>query len=159
MAKTIVDGRAVGIQLRIGDRLGSIANMLPINFPQQLHQVFLLLALGRTLGQMLVDEIVEAGQLPQAILAAKLVEAGDTALAIADQVERRDVDLLRLALQPPDLQVLQKAGMVLQREQPQALPAHAQRPIRQTRGLHRSGSLALERLDHGNLVLDLVGVT
>ena len=96
---------------------------------------------------------------PQAAPPAKLVEAGDTALAIADQIERRDVDLLRLALQSPDLQVLQRAGMVLQGQQPEALPAHAQRPIRQTRGLHRSGSLALERLDHGNLVADLVGVT
>jgi hypothetical protein len=74
---------------------------------------------------VLVHVVVEAGELLQAVLAAKLVEAGHAVLAVADQVERRDVDLVRRRLQPVHLEVLQEAWMVLQRQRAEPLPAHA----------------------------------
>jgi hypothetical protein len=46
MAKTIVDGRFVVVQLRLRDLLGFIALVLPIQFTQRLHEL-LLVATGQ----------------------------------------------------------------------------------------------------------------
>ena len=80
----------------------------------------------------LIDEVVIARQLAQPILAPKLVESRYAMLAIANQIERRDVKLLRRTVEPRQANVLQKLGMVVQCEQSQALPAQAQAPIGET---------------------------
>ena len=56
------------------------------------HQSFCSARSGDPSGSR-VDEIVEARQLPQAVLAAEFVEARYAALAVADHIERRHVDL------------------------------------------------------------------
>src|ERR1019366_6568801 len=115
-----------GIELGIGDRLGGVAGVLPVDLAEKLDQLLLLLG-----GGMRVDEIVEPAQLPQTVLAAEFVEPRDSALAVADQIQRRDIDPLGGALQASHLHVLQKARMILERRQSQALASHAMRPVAQ----------------------------
>ena len=123
-----------------------------------MHCLHLLLALGRVGRQALIDEIVVAGQLTQAVLAAKLVEARHAVLAIANEVERGDVDLPGGRVEARQLDVLQELRMVVQGQQAQALAAHAEPPIGQAAGVHGIGRLAFEGLDHRDLFDDLVGV-
>src|ERR1035437_3847297 len=79
--------------------LGGVAGVLPVDLAQKFHQIFLgLLVLG---GGAHVDEIVEPAQLAQAVLAAEFVEPRNPALAVADQIQRGDIDLPGGALQAP----------------------------------------------------------
>ena len=105
---------------------------------------------------MLVDEIVESGQLSQADLATKLVETGDTPLAVPDDVERGHVDLG--VESRSQVQVLQELRMIPQRQRSQPLAAHGQRPIGQAAAVHRIGRLAAKRIDHGDLFANFVRV-
>ena len=94
---------------------------------------------------------------PQTVLAAELVEAWNAALAIANDVERRDVDLLRRRMQPIDLDVLHEPRVFCKREHAEALAPHRQRPVRQSPIVHEARRAAAERLDHRNLRGDRVG--
>ena len=55
-----------------------------------------------------IHEIVEAGQLAKAILTPEFIEARYAMFAIANDVERNNVNLLSLAVQPAHLQVLKE---------------------------------------------------
>ena len=90
---------------------------------------------------MLVDEIVVAGQLAQAVLAAELVEARNAVLAVADEIEGGDVDLLGRAFEPRHRDVLQELRDVVQREQSEPLAAQCQAPVARPR--ERMASVAL----------------
>ena len=114
VAQAIVDGLVLGIQLRVRDHLRSVARVLPVDFAQELGHVFLVLR-----RRVCVDEIIEAGQLMQAVLTPEFVEARHAVLAVADQVQRGDVDLAGGRAQPRQGQVLQELGRVAQRQQPE----------------------------------------
>ena len=55
------------------------------------------LRIGR---ERLIGEVVEAGQLAETVLAPELVETRDAALAVTNNVERGDIDLLGGAVEP-----------------------------------------------------------
>ena len=74
---------------------------------------------------MRVDEIVEAAQLVQAVLAAKFVEARNTMFAIANDVKGCDVDLPCRAVESRQTNVLHELRDVVQRQEAEALAAHA----------------------------------
>jgi hypothetical protein len=92
----------------------------------------------RAARQPRIDEIVEASKLLQPVLPAKLVESRNTALAIALDVARGDVDIARLAGEPVHVEILQELRMIVQRERPGALAAHRQRPVRDAALAHRA---------------------
>src|SRR3984885_8670105 len=82
--EAIVDLGSIVIALGVGDELGVVAGVLPIDLLQGLGELrFLDLILRRIIP---VDEILEARQLVQSVLTAKLVETRYAALAIADDV-------------------------------------------------------------------------
>ena len=110
VAEAIVDRLVVGIALCGRYLLRLIATMLPVDFAQRLHQLLLLGAIGETCRRPPIDEIIEAGQLPQADLTAELVEPRDTALAVADQIERGDIDLAVHA--GAEIEVLQELRVI-----------------------------------------------
>ena len=120
------------VQLRVRDHFARIADVLSIYFAQRLRQVFLLGSLRAPRGQRPVHEIVEARQLPQSILPPEFIEPRHAVFAVADQVERRYVDLARRRMQPPHFQVLQETREISQRQQSQALPPHAQGQVGQS---------------------------
>jgi len=89
--------------------------MLAIDLAQRLHQVALLGQFRRSLGPP-VDKIIEAGQLFQPDLTAELIETRDAALAVANDIERRNVDF---AVETrPEIEVLQELRMIVQLQQP-----------------------------------------
>ena len=120
-------GFPLRFQLGVGDHLRSVAGVLPVDLAQQLHQIFS----GPAWANAHRHEIVEAGQLPQAVLPAEFVEPRNAVFAVANQIERGHIDHLRGALQPSHLDVLQEARMILQRQQSQPLASHAERPVAQ----------------------------
>src|SRR5262249_39774599 len=70
-----------------------------------------------------VDEVVERRETLQPVLPPEFVEPRHTALAIAQDVERRDVELFRHARNARHRQVLQELRMVAERQGAQALAA------------------------------------
>ena len=92
MAEAIVDRRAVVVELRRGDHLRRIADVLAVDGAELVDQralVFRLVGIGR---EPDVDEVLEAGELLEAELPAELVEARHAVLAVADDVERGEID-------------------------------------------------------------------
>ena len=98
---------------------------VPYDLAQLRDGLHLLLARGRIGGKRLVHEIVIAGQLVQAILAAELVETRHSVLAVANQIEGRDIDLPGRGVEPRQTNVLRELRMIVQGKQAQALPSHA----------------------------------
>src|SRR5271167_4971486 len=89
-SEAIVDFGSIVIALGIRVELAAVAGVLPIDLLQGLGELgFLDLILRRIIR---VDEVLETRQLVQSVLTAKLVETRYTALAIADDVESRNVD-------------------------------------------------------------------
>ena len=102
-----------------------------------------------------VDKIIEAGQLFQPDLAAELVEARDAALAVANDVERRHVDL---AVETrPEIEVLQELRMIVQQQQPEALASDGERPVGEPALVHPGGRLAAERIDDRDPLANDIG--
>src|SRR5690242_5602370 len=132
--------------------------MLSVNFAECSYQILLLLVFRRTGSRVFIDEIVKARELPQTILPPELIESWHAALAVADQVQGDDVDLLRLGVEARNFQVLQEPRVVLQREQTQPLAAHAERPVGEASRPHCFRRLGLKRLHHWNLVPNLVWI-
>ena len=84
--------------------------MLAVKVAQRRDAALLLDPFGRAARQPRIDEIVEAPKLPQPVLPAELVEARNAALAVANDVERRDVDLARHARQPRHVRFCRNCG-------------------------------------------------
>ena len=125
-------GEPSAIALRVGDELRRVAAVLAVDLAQRHRPVPAALARRRSRRQARVDEIVEAGELAQAVLPAELVEARHAALAVADEVERRDVDLLRRGRRRSSSRFCRNCGMVAAASSSaEPLAAHAQRPVRQ----------------------------
>src|SRR5437868_10608057 len=122
--------------------------MLAVDLAERCGQLSLAFLFVRSRG-MLVDKIIEAGQLPEAVLPPELVKTGDAMFPIADDVERGKIDLLGRRLQTVNAQVLHEGGMVLQRELSQPLAPHAQRPVGKASIPHERRRFATERLDDG----------
>src|SRR5262249_35442378 len=145
VALAIVDRLLVLVELRGRDDLRRVAAVLAVHLAQRRDQLALRRELGAALRQAPINEVVEAGELAQADLAAELVEARDAALAVADDVERRHVDL---GVEPrPQVEVLQELRVVLQREQAETLAAHAERPVGEPALAHLRRRLGAERVD------------
>jgi hypothetical protein len=98
-----------------------------VDLAQSCDQLALVCQCG-TVGNVLIDEIVEARQLPQSDLTAEFVEPRHAAFAVADDIERRHVDLAVDAW--PQIDVLQELRMILQRQQAEPLASHRERPVR-----------------------------
>src|SRR5262245_15885505 len=96
VAETVVRVIAVGAALCVRDHLARVAPMLAVYLTQELREPLLAAAFRRArwLRRVArrVDEIVEARQLLETVLATELVEARHAALAIADQVERGNIE-------------------------------------------------------------------
>src|SRR5438874_862239 len=97
-AETIGYGAAVIVFLRSGNDLGIVAAMLSVNFPQQRGVSQLRGTRRRIRTEARIDEIIEAGQLLEAVLAAKLVVARDAALPVAKNIQGQNIDLAGCAL-------------------------------------------------------------
>ena len=107
-----------------------------------------------------VDEVVEACQRPQTVLAAELVETGHATLPIAQDVERHDVDLprLRAVETARQLEPLQEARRVLEQQEPEPLTTERQPPTGKPMAVHRRRRFRLPRTDDGNLGRNAVAV-
>jgi hypothetical protein len=156
-AKAVVDGRTIGVALRVGDDLRGVANVLAVEFAHHAGAVLLLLANGSAQIRIGVDEIVEAGKLPQAILAAEFVETRHAVFAVANQIERRDVDLFGRAVQARHGEVLNEHRVIAQRQKAQLLAADGERPVAKTALPHLS-RLGAKRVQHRHFFDDPVRV-
>src|SRR6266704_4869432 len=87
----------------------------------------------------------------EAVLPAKLVEARYASFAVANYVQRHNVDLASRALQAGQAQVLQELRMVLQGQQPKPLPSHRKRPVADAPLPHRLRRIAAQRRDDRDL--------
>src|SRR5260370_19928410 len=105
MAKTVIDGRAVQVALRVGDLFGSVAYVLAIDLAHRLDRCFLLHTRGGAGRLRLIDEVIKAGELSQTILPAELVELPHTVRAIANDVARAHIDLSGRGIERRALQV------------------------------------------------------
>ena len=95
MAQAVVDGAAVGVALGLGNGLADVAAVLAVDLAQGGDDALLPGPFGRAGGQAGVDEIVEAAELAQTVLAAEFVAARHAAfaVAVAQPVEPHCVDL------------------------------------------------------------------
>jgi hypothetical protein len=84
MSQTVVDRRPIIVRLSFSDHFGGVAAVLAVTLTHNPDEPALLSELGGILGQMGVGKIVKAGQLFETVLAAKFVEPGYAALAIAN---------------------------------------------------------------------------
>src|ERR1700757_2786294 len=112
MIETVVDLRFIVIQLSLRNALAGVAFVLAVDFTQQSSDPLLLGALGGILREVWVYEVIETRQLLETVLAAKFVVARHAALAVADNVQRQDIDLPSGALQPRQTQILKKKWMI-----------------------------------------------
>ena len=122
-----------------------VAFVLAVDLPELVHIVLLPLALHRVLGKRRIDEIIKARQALHSILTAELVEARNAALAVADEIQRRDVQLARLAAEPRHRKVLQEHRVIVQRQRAESLAAHREGPVRETAVVHRRRRARRER--------------
>ena len=113
-----------GFRCTLVINLRRVALMLAVDLADRLRRACAARASsGEPSGKPLVDKIVEARQLAQPDLPAEFVEARHAALAIADDVERREIDR---GVEPrPQVEVLQELRMILQLEQAEPLAPHA----------------------------------
>ena len=161
VTEAIVDGRLVLVHLRVGNHLGRIAHMRSINLAQLVNRLLLLHARGRVGGQRAngrVHKVVIAGQLAQPVLAAELVEPRHAVLAVADDIQRSQVNLLRRAIEPRQRDVLHELRIVVQRQQAQPLASQAEPPVGHAAVVHRVGGFALKGVDDRDLRHNLVRV-
>ena len=156
MAEAIVDRRAVIVELRRSDHLRRIADVLAVDGAKLVDERALVLRLVGIWREPDVDEVLEAGELLEADLAAELVEARHAVLAVADDVERGEVDGGVEAR--AEIEVLEELRVVPEEEQPQPLAPHGQRPVGEAALLHRRRRLAAERVDDRHALRDGVGI-
>src|SRR6185312_16629937 len=96
-----------------------------INPAKLLRGLFLIEPRRRTLRQRFIEKIVEARELPKTVLAPEFIETRNAMFAVADDVESRDIDLLRRAVQTRQLNILHKLGNVVQSKQTKPLAPKA----------------------------------
>src|SRR5262249_39010747 len=129
-AQAIVDERRVPLvprALRVRDDLARVADVLAVYLAQLGGELYLVRASRRAFGRR--DEIVEALELPQSVLTADLVEPRHAALAVANQVERGDVEHAGRRIALRQRQVLQEQAVIAESQCAEPLPPHAERPV------------------------------
>ena len=89
-----------------------------VDLTHDVNQACLLEPLRARYRQGVIDKIIEARQLSQSILPPKFVEAWYPMFAIANEIERRDIDFLGLAAQSRQMQILQKGRDIPERQKP-----------------------------------------
>src|SRR6266567_1349237 len=87
---------------------------------------------------------------------AEFIEARHAVLAVADDIERRDVER---GVEPrAQIEVLQELRMIAQLQQPEPLAAERQRPVGEPALMHLGGRLGAEGVDDRNMFGDSVRV-
>src|SRR5579862_1760525 len=140
MAQAVVDLGVIGISLGVRDYFGCVADMLPVHLAKNLDGLFLVKASRRIGGERVIDEVIEAGELAQTVLAPELVEARDAVLAVANYVERDDVDLPGRRVETGEFEVLQERRRVVEFQKTKALPSQGEGPIGRAAFVHELGS-------------------
>src|SRR5260370_40268359 len=84
----------------------------------------------------MIHEVVVSCELTKAVLPTKFVEPRHATLAVANQIQRCHIDLMRLAFKSWHPQLLQELRMIVECQQSQALSAHAEGRIGQTDQVH-----------------------
>src|ERR1044071_8791339 len=98
------------------DDLGVVTTMLPIDLAQSVGEALLACALLWVGVRIPVDEVIEARELLETVLPTELVETRHTSFPVTDQVECCNVEHAGRRITLGEGQVLQKPGMVLQRQ-------------------------------------------
>ena len=96
----------VSVSLHFRDDLAGIAFVCAVDLPHTSDCLFLMLAPGILLLQMLVNEVIKAGQRLQADLAAEFIESWNPAFTIADQIQREDIEFSACRIQVRHRQIL-----------------------------------------------------